>query len=78
MLGVPCNQFKGQEPGSEEEIAEFCSATWGTTFPMTGKVEVNGPGRDALYTALVDTADADGCGRRRGLELREVPRLARG
>ncbi|WP_380161452.1 glutathione peroxidase [Kineococcus sp. R86509] len=60
VLGVPCNQFKGQEPGSEEEIAEYCSATWGTTFPMTGKVEVNGPGRDALYTALVDTADAEG------------------
>jgi glutathione peroxidase len=60
VLGVPCNQFKGQEPGSEEEIAEYCSATWGTTFPMTGKLEVNGEGRDPLYTALVGTPDADG------------------
>src|SRR3954470_9464162 len=42
VLGVPCNQFMGQEPGSAEEIAEFCSATYGVTFPMTEKVEVNG------------------------------------
>ncbi len=41
---VPCNQFLGQEPGSAEEIAEFCSATYGVTFPMTEKVEVNGDG----------------------------------
>ncbi len=44
VLGVPCNQFLGQEPGSAEEIAEFCSATYGVTFPMTEKVEVNGDG----------------------------------
>ena len=44
-MGVPCNQFGGQEPGSAEEIAEFCSATYGVTFPMTEKVEVNGEGR---------------------------------
>src|SRR5262245_24073598 len=42
VVGVPCNQFGGQEPGSAEEIAEFCSATYGVTFPMTAKVEVNG------------------------------------
>ena len=60
VLGVPCNQFKGQEPGSEEEIAEYCSATWGTTFPMTGKVEVNGADRHPLYAALVGTPDAEG------------------
>ena len=42
VVGVPCNQFMGQEPGSAEEIAEFCSATYGVTFPMTEKVEVNG------------------------------------
>src|SRR3954463_12756921 len=48
VLGVPCNQFMGQEPGSSEEIAEFCSATYGVTFPMTEKVEVNGDARHGL------------------------------
>ncbi|MFI9425642.1 glutathione peroxidase [Streptomyces achromogenes] len=60
VLGVPCNQFLGQEPGSAEEIAEFCSATYGVTFPLTEKVEVNGPGRHPLYERLVGFADADG------------------
>ncbi|MEU8795284.1 glutathione peroxidase [Streptomyces sp. NPDC048643] len=60
VLGVPCNQFMGQEPGSSEEIAEFCSATYGVTFPMTEKVEVNGDGRHGLYARLVGTADAEG------------------
>ncbi|GGZ95532.1 glutathione peroxidase [Streptomyces bluensis] len=60
VLGVPCNQFLGQEPGSSEEIAEFCSATYGVTFPMTEKVEVNGEGRHPLYAGLVDHADAEG------------------
>ncbi|MHC3474297.1 glutathione peroxidase [Streptomyces sp. 7R007] len=60
VLGVPCNQFLGQEPGSAEEIAEFCSATYGVTFPMTEKVEVNGEGRHALYDRLVGFADAEG------------------
>ncbi|PWG07291.1 glutathione peroxidase [Streptomyces sp. V2] len=60
VLGVPCNQFMGQEPGSSEEIAEFCSATYGVTFPMTEKVEVNGEGRHALYERLVGFADAEG------------------
>ena len=60
VLGVPCNQFGGQEPGTAEEIAEFCSATYGVTFPMTEKVEVNGAGRHPLYQALVDVADAEG------------------
>ena len=59
VVGVPCNQFKGQEPGSAEEIAEFCSATYGVTFPMTDKVEVNGDGRHPLYRQLVDVADSD-------------------
>ncbi|MEY2967302.1 MAG: hypothetical protein RLY50_1352, partial [Actinomycetota bacterium] len=45
VLGVPCNQFKGQEPGTAAEIAEFCSATYGVTFPLTEKIEVNGEGR---------------------------------
>lgn len=60
VLGVPCNQFMGQEPGTPEQIAEFCSATYGVTFPMTEKVEVNGDGRHPLYQRLVDTADAEG------------------
>ncbi|MDW8805994.1 glutathione peroxidase [Streptomyces scabiei] len=60
VLGVPCNQFLGQEPGSAEEIAEFCSATYGVTFPLTEKVEVNGEGRHAFYERLVDHADAEG------------------
>ncbi|WP_406726948.1 glutathione peroxidase [Streptomyces sp. GD-15H] len=60
VLGVPCNQFMGQEPGTSEEIAEFCSATYGVTFPMTEKVEVNGEGRHPLYERLVDFADSEG------------------
>ncbi|MER5787694.1 glutathione peroxidase [Streptomyces sp. NPDC001980] len=60
VLGVPCNQFMGQEPGSAEEIAEFCSATYGVTFPMTEKVEVNGEGRHPLYERLVGYADGEG------------------
>ena len=60
VVGVPCNQFGGQEPGSSEEIAEFCSATYGATFPMTEKVEVNGAGRHPLYEALTAVADDEG------------------
>jgi glutathione peroxidase len=53
VVGFPCNQFMGQEPGSDEEIAEFCSATYGVTFPMSSKIEVNGADRDPIYAALV-------------------------
>jgi glutathione peroxidase len=60
VVGFPCNQFGGQEPGSPEQIAEFCSATYGVTFPLTGKIEVNGPGRDPIYARLTETPDADG------------------
>lgn len=60
VVGVPCNQFMGQEPGTAEEIAEFCSATYGVTFPMTEKVEVNGEERHELYEALVGTPDEKG------------------
>ncbi|HET6560326.1 MAG TPA: glutathione peroxidase [Marmoricola sp.] len=52
VVGVPCNQFGGQEPGSSEEIAEFCSATYGVTFPMTEKVDVNGEQRHPLFAEL--------------------------
>jgi len=60
VVGVPCNQFGGQEPGTAEEIAEFCSAGYGVTFPMTEKVEVNGPGAHPLYQRLTATPDATG------------------
>lgn len=60
VLGVPCNQFAGQEPGSAEEIGTFCSATYGVTFPLLAKTEVNGAGRHPLYAELTKVADAEG------------------
>jgi glutathione peroxidase len=60
VLGVPCNQFAGQEPGTAEEIGAFCSATYGVTFPMTEKVEVNGDGAAPLYQRLTEVPDASG------------------
>jgi glutathione peroxidase len=60
VLGIPCNQFGGQEPGTPEEIATFCSLTYGVTFPITEKVEVNGPGRHPVYSTLVATEDGSG------------------
>ena len=60
VVGVPCNQFAGQEPGTAEEIGAFCSATYGVTFPMTEKVEVNGDGAAPLYQQLTEVPDASG------------------
>jgi glutathione peroxidase len=60
VVGVPCNQFLGQEPGTPDEIVEFCSTTYGVTFPLTEKIDVNGDGRHPLYEVLTATADADG------------------
>ena len=60
VVGVPCNQFAGQEPGTAEEIASFCSATYGVTFPMTEKVEVNGEAAAPLYRQLTEVPDAAG------------------
>ena len=60
VLGVPCNQFAGQEPGSADDIAEFCQANYGVTFPLTEKVDVNGPDRHPLYGHLTAAADRDG------------------
>jgi glutathione peroxidase len=60
VVGVPCNQFGQQEPGSSEEIAEFCSATYGVTFPMTEKVDVNGEHRHEVYRTLVETPNEKG------------------
>jgi glutathione peroxidase len=60
VLGFPCNQFGEQEPGSAEEIGEFCAENYGVGFPMFEKIEVNGPGRHPLYAELTATPDADG------------------
>jgi glutathione peroxidase len=60
VIGVPCNQFMGQEPGTAEEIAEFCSATYGVTFPMTEKVDVNGEDAHPLFQRLTASPDATG------------------
>ncbi len=60
VLGFPCNQFGGQEPGSEEEIATFCSTTYGVTFPMFSKIDVNGPDRHPLYEELTRVPDPEG------------------
>jgi glutathione peroxidase len=60
VVGFPCNQFMGQEPGTAEEIEEFCSTTYGVTFPMFEKIEVNGEGRHPIYNELTAVPDADG------------------
>src|SRR4051794_22671369 len=60
ILGVPCNQFADQEPGAEEEIASFCSANYGVSFPLTSKVEVNGRRRHPLYRELTAQPDVTG------------------
>jgi glutathione peroxidase len=60
VVGVPCNQFMGQEPGTAKEIQTFCSSTYGVTFPLLEKVDVNGADRHPLYAELTKVADADG------------------
>ncbi|MEU0811760.1 glutathione peroxidase [Streptomyces sp. NPDC005970] len=60
VLGFPCNQFAGQEPGTGEEIQTFCSTTYGVSFPLMEKIEVNGDGRHPLYAELTKAADAAG------------------
>ncbi|MEU4269703.1 glutathione peroxidase [Streptomyces sp. NPDC026092] len=60
VLGVPCNQFLGQEPGSAEEIQTFCSTSYGVTFPLLEKTDVNGADRHPLYAELTKVADAEG------------------
>ena len=60
VVGVPCNQFMGQEPGTPEEIQEFCSTTYGVTFPLLEKIEVNGENRHPLYAELTKHPDASG------------------
>jgi glutathione peroxidase len=60
VAGFPCNQFGGQEPGSADEINEFCSVNYGVTFPMFAKIDVNGPDRHPLYAELTEEQDAEG------------------
>jgi glutathione peroxidase len=60
VLGFPCNQFAGQEPGSAEEIAEFCSTNYGVSFPLFEKIDVNGEARHPLYEELTKAEDAEG------------------
>ena len=63
VLGFPCNQFGGQEPGSEEQIQEFCSSKYGVSFPMFSKIHVNGESRDPLYAYLTSQpTQPDGAG----------------
>jgi glutathione peroxidase len=60
VVGFPCNQFMGQEPGTAEEIEAFCSTTYGVTFPLAEKIEVNGPEAHPVYQRLTETPDAVG------------------
>ena len=60
VAGFPCNQFGAQEPGTSDEISEFCSVNYGVTFPMFAKIDVNGPDRHPLYAELTDVPDAEG------------------
>lgn len=60
VVGVPCNQFMGQEPGSAAEIQEFCSTTYGVDFPLLEKADVNGEERHPLYREIIETTDAEG------------------
>lgn len=60
VVGVPCNQFMGQEPGTAEEIQSFCSSTYGVTFPLLAKADVNGAERHPLYGELTQATDAEG------------------
>jgi glutathione peroxidase len=60
VVGFPCNQFMGQEPGTAEEIQTFCSTTYGVTFPLFEKIDVNGEDQNPIYTELTKSTDAEG------------------
>lgn len=60
VLGVPCNQFGGQEPGTDAQVADFCSTNFGVTFPLLAKTDVNGAGAHPLYEELRLAHDTDG------------------
>jgi glutathione peroxidase len=60
VVGFPCNQFLGQEPGTAEEIQEFCSTTYGVSFPLFEKIDVNGDDQHPIYAELCTTTDSEG------------------
>ncbi len=60
VLGFPCNQFGGQEPGTPQDIQKFCSTTYGVSFPLSEKIDVNGPGRHPVYQFLTDAPGVAG------------------
>jgi len=60
VVGFPCNQFMGQEPGTAEEIRDFCDTSYKVTFPLFEKIDVNGAQRHPIYAELTQAADADG------------------
>lgn len=63
VVGFPCNQFAGQEPGTDAEVKQFCSTTYGVTFPLFSKIDVNGPARAPLYAWLTaEDAKPEGAG----------------
>lgn len=74
VLGFPCNQFDGQEPGTEAEILDFCRSVYGVDFPMFAKVDVKGPGQHPIYRLLTQAQPtrivAPGKGARPGSEIR--------
>ena len=77
VIGLPCNQFGAQEPGTPDEIATFCSTNYNVSFPLTEKIEVNGDDRHPLYQELTQAGRRRRPHRRHPLELREVPDRAR-
>jgi glutathione peroxidase len=60
VVGFPCNQFGGQEPGSADEIQQFCSVNYGVSFPLFEKIDVNGPDRHPIYAELTEVPDGQG------------------
>jgi len=62
VVGFPSNQFLGQEPGTADEIQEFCSTTYGVSFPLMEKIDVNGDDRHPIYAELTEVEDTDGSG----------------
>ncbi|WP_411901480.1 glutathione peroxidase, partial [Salmonella enterica] len=72
VLGIPCNQLMGQEPGSEEEIKTYCASTWGVTCPMFSKIDVNGDARHPLYQKLIAAAPTAAAPDKSGVYERRV------
>ena len=75
ILGFPCDQFAHQEPGSDEQIAEFCRINHGVTFPLMKKIDVNGPAEDPVFTYLKEAAPAE---EYKGLKAKATQKLLKG